>query len=171
VGYPHEPGATPAMVEQRRQLVLLLRGTQAHMSFDDAVADFPAWAINARAPNVGYTPWHVVEHLRITQWDMLRYIEDSTGHVSPDWPVGYWPAPEAETDEAGFRASVDAFRADLAALEAIAADEQRDLFAVLEGTPGHTPFRCLGVIGNHNSYHVGEFASLRQVMGSWPPGH
>ncbi|MEA2676280.1 MAG: hypothetical protein QOJ81_421, partial [Chloroflexota bacterium] len=38
--------------ELRNQLVQLLRGTQAHMSFDDAVADFPAAAINQRAPNV-----------------------------------------------------------------------------------------------------------------------
>jgi hypothetical protein len=90
--------------ELRSQLVQLLRGTQAHMSFDAAVADFPAWAINQRAPNVSYTPWHLVEHLRITQWDMLRYIEDPTGHVSPDWPVDYWPDPAAETDVAGFAA-------------------------------------------------------------------
>jgi hypothetical protein len=138
------------------------------MSFADAVVDFPAWAINQRAPNVSYTPWHIVEHLRITQWDILRYVEDPVGHVSPDWPVGYWPAPEAETDAAGFAQSVEGFRADLAALEQIAADESVDLFAVLEGTPGHTVFRELCVIGNHNSYHVGEFAALRQVMASWP---
>ena len=154
--------------ELRRQLVQLLRGTQAHMGFDDAVADLPAWAINARGPNVTYTPWHLVEHLRMTQWDMLRYIEDPTGHVSPKWPIGYWPAPDAETDEAGFRASVEGFRADLRAMEAIALDERRDLYAVLEGTPGHTTLRGLMIIGNHNSYHIGEFASLRQVMGSWP---
>ena len=157
--------------ELRRQLVQLLRGTQAHMGFTDAMADLPAWAINARGPNATYTPWHLVEHLRITQWDMLLYIEDSTTHVSPDWPIGYWPAPDAETDEAGFRASVKGFRADLRAMEAIALDERRDLYAVLEGTPGHTPLRGLMIIGNHNSYHIGEFASLRQVMGSWPPGH
>lgn len=138
------------------------------MSFDEAVADFPAWAMNARGPNVTYTPWHILEHLRITQWDILRYIEDPTGHVSPDWPIGYWPAPDAETDEAGFRHTIEAFRADLRALEAIASDEGVDLFAILEGTPGHTCFRELCVIGNHNSYHAGEFASLRQVMGSWP---
>lgn len=156
--------------ELRRQLVELLRGTSAHMGFDEAVADFPARQMNARAPNVGYTPWHIVEHLRITQWDMLRYIEDPTGHVSPDWPVGYWPAPDAETDEAGFRASVEGFRADLRALEHIALDESRDLSAVLEGTPGHTPLRGLMIIGNHNSYHIGELASLRQVMASWPAG-
>jgi hypothetical protein len=151
--------------------MLLLRGTQAHMGFDEAVADFPAWAINTRPPNVGYTPWHIIEHLRITQWDILRYVEDPSGHVSPDWPVGYWPAPEAETDEAGFRQSVEGFQADLRALEAIASDENVDLLAVLEGTPGHTVFRELAVVGNHNSYHVGEFAPLRQVMGSWPAGH
>jgi hypothetical protein len=157
--------------EIRRQLVLLLRGTEAHMGFDDAVADFPAWAINARGPNVSYTPWHIVEHLRITQWDILRYIEDPVGHVSPHWPVGYWPPPDAETDEAGFRQSCDGFRADLLALEQIALDERRDLTAVLEGTPGHTIVRELMVVGNHNSYHIGEFASLRQVMATWPSGH
>jgi hypothetical protein len=156
------------MDELRRQLVAQLRGTQAHMSFDEAVADFPSWAINSRAPDVGYTPWHIVEHLRITQWDILRYIEDPVGHASPKWPIGYWPAPEAETDEGGFRQSVEGFRSDLLALEAIALDPSVDLSAMLEGTPGHTVVRELLVVGNHNSYHVGEFASLRQVMGSWP---
>ncbi len=154
--------------ELRSQLVQLLRGGQAHMTFDAAVADFPARYINARAPNVTYTPWHLVEHLRITQWDMLHYIEDPVGHVSPPWPVGYWPDPAAETDAAGFANSVAGFRSDLRAMEAICLDDASDLTAVLEGTPGHTPLRCLMIIGNHNSYHVGEFASLRQVMGSWP---
>jgi hypothetical protein len=140
------------------------------MSFREAVADFPAWAMNVCPPNVEYTPWHIVEHLRITQWDILRYIEDPTGHVSPDWPVGYWPARDAETDEQGWQASVDGFLADLAALERIALDASVDLEAVLEGTPGHTVLRELTIVGNHNSYHVGEFASLRQVMGTWPAG-
>ena len=140
------------------------------MSFDVAVADFPAWAINQRAPNVEYTPWHVVEHLRITQWDILRYIEDPTGHVSPEWPVGYWPSPDEETDEAGFRQSVEGFNEDLRALETIARDPTIDLEAVLEGTAGHTVVRELTIVANHNSYHVGELASLRQVMGSWPAG-
>jgi hypothetical protein len=152
----------------RLQLVRLLEGDDAHMRFEEAVAEFPADAINALPPNVPYTPWHLVEHLRITQWDMLRYIEDPTGHVSPDWPVGYWPDAAAETDTAGFAKSVAGFKADLRAMEQIALDESRDLTAALEGTPGHTPLRGLMIIGNHNSYHLGEFASLRQVMGSWP---
>ena len=157
--------------ELRRRLVLLLRGDHAHMSFEDGVRNFPTWAINERGPNVTYTSWHIVEHLRITQWDMLRYIEDPTGHVSPAWPVGYWPSPDATTDEAGFQASVDGFLEDRAVLEGICLDEGRDLTAVLEGTPAHTPLRGIMIIGNHNSYHLGELASLRQVMSSWGPDH
>ena len=153
---------------QRRLLVALLRGTSAHMGFDDAVAHFPTWAINARAANVAYTPWHIVEHLRLTQWDILEYIKDARKHVSPSWPIGYWPAPDAETDEAGFARSVDSFHADLAELEAIAQDPSVDLLGVIDGTPDHTVLRELYLVGNHNSYHIGEFASLRQVMGSWP---
>ena len=157
--------------ELRKQLVLLLTGEQAHMKFDEAVADFPDWAINEKAPNVAYTPWHLVEHLRRTQIDMLEYMRDPVGYVSPPWPVGYWPGQSETTDAAGFARSCQQFRDDLSSMQEFVLEESRDLTAVLEGTPGHTPLRCVMIIGNHNSYPVGEFASLRQVMGSWPAGH
>ncbi|HEY7024701.1 MAG TPA: DinB family protein [Candidatus Limnocylindrales bacterium] len=157
--------------ELRRQLVLLLRGDQAHMTFEAAVADFPEWAINQRAPNVEYTPWHLVEHLRRTQIDMLLYIGDPVGYRSPPWPVGYWPDVADKTDAAGFARSCAQFLADRAELEAVALDESRDLTAILEGTPGHTALRGIMIIGNHNSYHLGELGSMRQVMSSWPEGH
>jgi len=157
--------------ELRNQLVLLLRGDQAHMTFEDGVADFPEWAINQRAPNVDYTPWHLVEHLRRTQVDMLRYITDPVGYESPPWPIGFWPNRDETADAAGFARSCQQFLEDRAEMEAIALDANRDLTAVLEGTPGHTPLRCLMIIGNHNSYHLGELGSMRQVMGSWPEGH
>jgi hypothetical protein len=108
--------------------------------------------------------------VRRTQIDMLLYIQDPVGYVSPPWPVGYWPERSETTDAAGFAQSCRQFLKDRAAMEAIALDESRDLSAVLQGTPGHTPLRCLMIIGNHNSYHIGEFASLRQVMESWPKG-
>src|SRR3712207_9363395 len=60
----------------REHLLYLLRGGGAHMSFDDAVADFPLELVNVKPPNVPYTPWHLVEHLRITQWDILERSEE-----------------------------------------------------------------------------------------------
>ena len=67
------------------------------MTFDDAVAEFPAWAINQSAPNVDYTPWHLLEHLRITQVDMLSYMRDGSGYIEIEWPADYWPDKQAET--------------------------------------------------------------------------
>ena len=78
----------------RRQLVRLLDGVDAHMPFEEAVRDFPDEAMNERPPNVGYTPWHLVEHLRLTQWDILDYVTNPT-YVEREWPREYWPDPSA----------------------------------------------------------------------------
>jgi DinB superfamily len=154
----------------REQLARGLRGADAHMTFEVAVAEIPDWAINQRPPNVDYTAWHLVEHLRITQWDILEYIRDPD-HVSPEWPREYWPDPSAETTPDGFGASVEGFLADRRALEAIAMDRSLDLEAPMPHAPVHSIARELRVVANHNSYHVGELAVLRQVTGSWGPSH
>ncbi len=154
--------------ELRRQLIRGLRGEDTHMGLDEAVRDFPDWAINARPPNVPYTPWHILEHLRITQWDILAYITDPS-HVSPDWPGGYWPDPAEEADRDRFKGTIAAFQADLRALEALILDPATDLAAPLPHAPRHSILREVRIVANHNSYHTGEFAILRQVMGSWGP--
>lgn len=154
----------------RGQLSELLDGVGAHMSFDEAVANFPDEAINRRPPNVDYTPWHLLEHLRLTQADILDYVTNEA-YVEPHWPVDYWPDRDATAARSVFDETIRAFRADLAALQALVADPGRDLFAVIAGTPGHTLLREARIDADHNAYHIGEFAILRQVMGTWPAGH
>jgi hypothetical protein len=151
----------------REQLAELLDGHGAHMPFEDAVADFPEEAVNAFPPNVPYTPWHLVEHLRITQWDILEYVRNPD-HESPDWPLGYWPQTDAVAAAGQFAESVAAFLADRAALRAMLMDPGRDLLAPIPHTPGHSLLREIRIAADHNAYHVGELAILRQVMGSWP---
>ena len=63
-----------------------------------------------------------------------------------------------------------AFKADRAALHDLVADSATDLLAAIPGTPGHTVLREVRLLGDHNAYHIGEFAILRQVMGTWPAG-
>ena len=151
----------------RADALAILDARDAHMSFDEAVAGLPDWAINTRPPNVEYTPWQLLEHLRITQWDILEYIRNPD-HVSPDWPVGYWPDRAATATEAELGSTIARFRADLAAIRAIVTDPATDLLAPLPHTPGHTVLREARIVADHNAYHIGEFAILRQVMGSWP---
>ncbi len=151
----------------RGNLLELIDGDGAHMRFEAAVADFPDEAINAFPPNVGYTPWHLVEHVRLTQLDMVEYVLQRD-YRARRWPDEYWPAPDARASRADFDASVRSFLEDRAALRELVADERRDLFAVIPGTPGHTLLRGVRIVADHNAYHVGEFAVLRQVMGTWP---
>ena len=70
----------------RARLLRLLDGEGAHMSFQEAVADFPADLRNVEPPNVPYTPWAVVEHIRFTQHDILDYL------INPDYEEPTWPA-------------------------------------------------------------------------------
>ncbi|MHB8647908.1 MAG: DinB family protein [Thermomicrobiales bacterium] len=150
----------------REQLLHLLRGGNAHLTFDEAVADFPMTAINARPPNVPYTPWHLLEHLRLAQWDILDFIRNPN-YREMKWPEEYWPAPDAEADAAAWEQTLAAFRADLKAIEAIASDPSTDLAATIPHGDGQTILREILLVADHNAYHIGEFAILRQVMGTW----
>lgn len=158
----------PSLEILRDELLAWIDGRGAHMPFDAAVADFPDEAINRRAPNVSYTPWHLVEHIRRTQADLLAYIRQAA-YVAPEWPADYWPAVDARATPDEFARSVDGFRSDQAALRKLIADPATDLLATIPNTPGHTVLREVRLAADHTAYHVGELAILRQVMGAWPP--
>jgi hypothetical protein len=138
------------------------------MPFDAAVKDFPEAAINRRPTHVSYTPWHLLEHIRIAQWDIVDYIRNRA-YLAPDWPDEYWPAPDATATARQFAQTIKSFRADRRALHELVAEPATDVLATIPGTPGHTILREVRVVGAHNAYHIGEFAILRQVMGTWPP--
>jgi hypothetical protein len=151
----------------RTHLITLLQGKGAHLTFDDAVADFPMEHINTLPPNVPYTSWHLVEHLRIAQWDILEYIRNPQ-HVSPEWPAGYWPSPDTQAAAAAWDKTIQAFRDDLHALIELTQNPATDLYTPIpHGYGGHTILREILLVADHNAYHIGEFAILRQVMKTW----
>ena len=150
----------------RKELLALLGGGNAHMPFDAAVADFPEDAMNRRPPNVTYTPWHLLEHIRRTQNDILEFIRDPK-YVSPEWPVGYWPNPEAKATRDAWEATIRGFHQDLADLLAIVKDPGTQLTAEIPHAPGYNILREMLLVADHNAYHIGEFGILRQVMGTW----
>jgi len=150
----------------REQLLALLIGGNAHMTFEQAVADFPAEHFNTKPINVTYTPWHILEHLRIAQWDILEFIRNPD-HVSPQWPVGYWPHPDKSTDQEGWDKTISSFLSNLGSLRNIIKDPDIDLYAPIPHAADYTIFREILVVADHNAYHIGEFAILRQVMSTW----
>jgi hypothetical protein len=154
-------------LELRKQLLALLQGGNAHMPFEDAVAQFPTEMMNTMPPNVPYTPWHLLEHIRLAQWDILEFVRNPK-HISPKWPEGYWPARDEQADEAKWANTISMFKADLTDLEGLIKDPDARFFTDLPHAPGYTLLREILLVSDHNAYHLGEFAILRQVMGSWP---
>jgi hypothetical protein len=153
----------------REQLLALLDGGNAHMSFAEVVARFPVKYGNIKPPNMNYTAWHLLEHMRIAQWDILEFIRNPA-HVSPDWPDGYWPSQDKRTTGAQWEKTVKGFRADLKALQRLVKDPKIDLFGPIPHAKKYTIFREILVIADHNAYHIGEIATLRQILYIKPPG-
>ena len=147
----------------REQLVALLRGGNAHVNFDQAVDGFPMGKINAQPPSLPYTPWRLLEHIRLAQQDILDFIRDPA-YVSPEWPAGYWPSQGEAADETRWRQTVEEFRADRRELEKIVKDPAADLTAPMPQGEKYTVLREILVAADHNAYHIGEFSLMAGVL-------
>lgn len=150
----------------RQHLLDLLRGRGAHVDFQTAVADWPAELRGVKPEGLPYTAWRLLEHLRIAQWDILEFSRNPR-HVSPEFPEGYWPTGEAPPDEAAWDKSIQAFRADLKAMEKLVSDPKTDLFARIPHGQGQTFLREALLVADHNAYHLGQLVTLRRLLGTW----
>ncbi|MFS8085594.1 MAG: DinB family protein, partial [Acidobacteriota bacterium] len=105
----------------RDHVLKLLRGGNAHISFDDFVADFPVEACGREVEGLPYTAWQVLEHMRIAQWDILEFSRDAS-HKSPKFPKGYWPDPDKLGNAELWNETVERFRNDLNQMTELVAD-------------------------------------------------
>ena len=151
----------------RAHLLELLAGGHAHLGFDKAVAGLAPELRGAKPPGLPHTPWRLVEHMRIAQWDILRFSIDPA-HVSPEFPRGYWPEGDAPPDPGAWDRSVASFRADLKAIEDLVADPKSDLFTPFPHGQGQTLLREALLVADHNAYHLGQLVTIRRLLGAWP---
>lgn len=147
-------------------LELFLTTAQAHMTFAEAVADFPMDRINEFPPNVDYSPWMLLEHIRLTQVDIVDFMLDPR-YKEPKWPDEYWPSKKIKATKAIWNKTINGYKSDLARLVKMVNDPRVDLSAKVENGNGQTIIREILLVIDHNSYHIGEFAILRQIMGTW----
>jgi hypothetical protein len=163
---PKKAAVAPDSQDQcvREHVLYLLRDGGAHAGFDAAIGDWPLQLAGVKVANFPHTAWMLLEHLRITQWDILEFSRNPT-HVSPPWPEGYWPTLEAPPSEKEWKASISAFKKDLRAMEKIVADKKVDLCAKLPWGDGQTILREALLTADHNSYHLGQLVMLRKSIG------
>ena len=146
------------------ELTKLLLGGSAHVSFQDAITGLKPENRGAKVPNMPYTIWQLVEHIRIAQWDMLEFSRDAD-HKSPKWPDDYWPKEAAPADESAWDGSLKQISDDLD--EFIELIEHADIYQKLQHGDGQTILREALQIADHNAYHIGEILAIRRILGNW----
>ncbi len=168
---PKQPRATQPATDSvallRQELASYLDSGHAHASWRDAFAELPPELRGSKVVGSPHTAWQLLDHLRIAQWDILEFSRNSK-HVSPDFPLGYWPATPAPPDENAWDASVRAYRRDLDEMRKLILDPQTDLFAKIPHGSGQTILREALLIIDHNAYHLGQLVLLRRLLDAWP---
>jgi hypothetical protein len=151
------------------QLIALLRGGQAHVSFDAAVKDFPIEARGKVPAGVPYSAWQLIEHMRIAQRDILDFSAPPTGgYHGMKWPEDYWPKSAEPTSPEAWERTLATIKADREKFEGLLTKPGVDLFKPFLWGTGQNLLREALLIADHNAYHTGELILLRRLLGVWP---
>lgn len=151
----------------RQQLARILDWEDAHAGYEAAVRDFPHDQQGIRPNGFPYSAWELIEHVRITQRDILDFCQAAV-YRELRWPQDYWPASPTPPTSNAWAQSVASFQSDRNALKQIALNPKLDLTAVVPHGSDQTYLRELLLVADHNAYHVGQLILVRRALGVWP---
>ena len=148
----------------RAHLDNLLRMEGAHLSFADAVADFPAALRGKKPAGAPHSAWELLEHMRLAQEDILDFSRNPA-YQEKTFPDDYWPSTEAPSGDKAWKQSIHQFESDLKQMRGFIADPAQDLFAKIPHGTGQTLLREALLVADHNAYHLGQLVFLRKLLG------
>jgi hypothetical protein len=152
-----------------RQLLVLLQGGQAHIGFDAATRDFPTPLRGTVPDKLPYSAWQLLEHMRITQRDILNFSAPPTGgYHAINWPEDYWPQSPEPPSPGAWDHTIAAIRADRKHFEELLEKPGVDLVKPFRWGDGQNLLREALLIADHTAYHLGELIVLRRLLGIWP---
>ena len=150
----------------RQQLLTLLESRNAHVDFETAVDELPTDARGRRPEQLPYSPWELLEHIRIAQWDILDFCRNPE-YEQPNWPEEYWPDRPEPPNEEAWTNSIAAYRRDLQGMKDLVRDPDLDLHAEIPHGDGQTYLREVLLVADHTSYHLGQLVTVRRQLGVW----
>jgi len=147
----------------REHLVAQLKGGQAYMPVQKIFDGFPVEQAGTRIDGIRHTPWELVEHLRIAQWDILQFTINPE-HVTPSWPEERWPKDSAPESAAAWKCSVRLFLSELEQVIGLAESLETPLFQIIPHGSGQTYLREVLLVADHNAHHLGQLLMLRRAL-------
>jgi DinB family protein len=153
----------------RAAIARLLDWEDAHASFDKVVSGLPRKVQGQVPAGLPYSPWQLLEHLRLTQHDILDFCLNPA-YKELRWPEDYWPKDASPPSADAWDKSVAGFREDRKALKQLALNPSIDLLGKVPAGEDQTYLRELLLVADHTAYHLGELVVVRRALGAWPGG-
>jgi hypothetical protein len=150
----------------REHLVKLLRGRQAHVTFEDAIRGWPARHRGTKPKGTPHSAWQLLEHLRLAQRDIYDFCVNPN-YQELRWPDDYWPRDAAPANDAAWRKSVQQFLTDRNRMIRLVRHPKTNLYARIPWGSGQTILREALLVADHNAYHIGQLVLLRRLLGAW----
>lgn len=148
------------------ELEAALHGGNAHATFEEATKGLPQTLLGVVPAGLPYSIWQLVEHIRISQWDILESSRNPS-HVSPPWPEGYWPKEKEPGTAADWKRSLKQISADREAFISLLRQRGEGITEPLSHGDGQSLAREAILIIDHTSYHTGEIIVLRRLLKDW----
>lgn len=153
---------TATLVKSLKDMLLK---PNAHVTFADSVKKLPEELRGVVPADMPYSIWQLVEHIRITQYDILDFSRNPD-YKELNWPKDYWPEEAAPKNDAAWKHSVAQVDKDLHTFIALLEDS-KDLFAPFPHGSGQHLFREAVLLLDHTSYHTGEIVAVRRMLKAW----
>ena len=150
----------------RDQLTKLLEGGIAYQPIEELFKGITAEEAGKTIPELPYTLWKLLEHMRITVNDILEFCQNPD-YKYLNWPDDYWPKDEAPTNQKVLDKCIAEIKAGIKTMIKLIQDPANDLFKPFAHGEGQTLMREALLVAEHTAYHTGEVIVLRRLLGSW----
>jgi uncharacterized damage-inducible protein DinB len=140
-----------------------LSGKGSHVETKTLFSGLDWRAAGSKPDGVSHSVYELLEHMSYWQEWVLAWLEGHDPaiprHASGSWPVAAGPSSRGDWEKV-----VQRFRRGLGRLERACRGA-----TLSSGRGRKSRLEMLHTIAAHNSYHAGQVAFLRQLLGKWPP--
>ena len=140
-----------------------LDGSYAHTPYSEILKKIPLNIINTKPPNVDYTLWHLLEHIRIAHWDIIEFVENAN-YSYMKFPDDYWPNKSLNATEEMWYKTIKDIHYLYEKTVKILFKSDMDLFAKISHGNGQHYLREFLLIAEHNAYHFGQLMSYIKII-------